>query len=82
MTRRDEAAPLTVEGVADSEIGVADVTVCGKVWGLYAILQEEGVTPFLCPKIRPIYCGQLYCQPGPSIFRPSQLTCVLDRGPF
>ena len=46
MTRRDEDAPLTVEGVAYRELGVAAVTVGGKVWGTEAIPQEEGVTPF------------------------------------
>ena len=30
MTRRDEAAPLTVKGVADCELGIAAITVCGK----------------------------------------------------
>ena len=31
---RDEASPLTVKGVADRELGVEAVTVCGKVWGI------------------------------------------------
>ena len=34
MTRRDEAAPLSVEGISYGEIGVAAVAVLGGVWGL------------------------------------------------
>ena len=34
MTRCDEAVPLTIEGVADLEFGVAAVTVMGEVWGI------------------------------------------------
>ena len=34
VTRRDEGDPITFKGVAYSEIGVAAVTVCGKVWGI------------------------------------------------
>ena len=81
VTRRDKAAPITVEGVADREIGIAAVTVCGKVWGIYAVPQEEGVTPFLCPQPRFIYCGRLNCQPGPGLCCLSQSTCALDRVP-
>ena len=71
LMHRDESAPLTVKGVADRELGMAAVTVCGKVWGIYAIPQEEGVTPFLCPQIRPIYFGRLHFQSGPCLFFPS-----------
>ena len=82
MTCRDEASPLAVEGVADCEFVVADITVCGKVWGIKSIPKEEGVTLFLRPQIRPIYCGRLHLQPVPGLFRPLQSTCALDRGPF
>ena len=34
VTRRDEAAPLTVKGMDELELGMAAVTVCGKVWGI------------------------------------------------
>ena len=34
MTRRDEAAPLSVEGVENCKFGVAAVAVFGKVWGI------------------------------------------------
>ena len=34
VTRRDEATPLAVEGVADQESGVAAVAVFGEVWGI------------------------------------------------
>ena len=55
VTRRDKADPLTVKGVADRELGMAYFTVCGKVWGLYTVPQEEGATPLLYPQPRPIY---------------------------
>ena len=32
----------------------------------------------LCHQLRPIDCGRMYCQPGPSLFRSSQSTCVDD----
>ena len=78
----DEADLFTVNGVTDQELGLAAVTVCGEVWELEDIPYEEGVTPFLCPQIRPIDCGWLHCQPGPGFCHSSQLTCVLDRGSF
>ena len=34
MTRRDEAAPLSVKGVANSKFGLASVTVFGEVRGI------------------------------------------------
>ena len=34
MTRRDEATPLAVKGVANVNVGVAAVAVFGEVWGL------------------------------------------------
>ena len=74
VTLCDEAAHLTVEGVADCDLGVAAVTVCGKFWGLYAIAQKEDVTPFLYPQIHPIYCGLLHCQICPGLCRSSQST--------
>ena len=82
MTRRDNSAPLSVKGVAGCEFGVAAVAVCGKVRGVYAIPQEEGVTSLLCPQISPIDCGRLHRQPGPGICCLSQLTCALDRAPI
>ena len=47
MTRRDEAALFAVKGVTYGELGLAAIAVCREVWGLEAIPQEEGVTPFL-----------------------------------
>ena len=47
MTRRDESAPLAFKGMSDFKFGVAVVAVFGKIWGIYAIPQEEVVTPFL-----------------------------------
>ena len=38
VTRRDEATPLSVEGVANGKPGVAAVAVFGEVWGLEAIV--------------------------------------------
>ena len=32
VTRREKDAPLTGKGVADRELGVLAVTVCGKVY--------------------------------------------------
>ena len=34
VTRRDKATPISVEGMAYGEIGVAAVTLFGEVWGL------------------------------------------------
>ena len=34
MTRRDEATPIAVEGVANGKFGVSAVTLFGEVWGL------------------------------------------------
>ena len=34
VTRRDKASPLVVKGMEYGEIGVADVSVFGGVWGL------------------------------------------------
>ena len=34
ITRRDETTPLSIKGVADSEFGVAAVTVMGEVCGV------------------------------------------------
>ena len=34
VTRRDKASPLVVKGMEYGEIGVADVSVFGEVWGL------------------------------------------------
>ena len=60
MTRRDEATPLAVEGVANGKLGVAAVAVLGEVWGLKAIAQEGGIAPFLRygldPPDLPKYC--------------------------
>ena len=56
MTRSDEATPLAIKGVAYEESGIAAVLVFGEVWGLEAIAQEGGISPFLRSQIRPIYC--------------------------
>ena len=37
MTSRDKAAPLAFEGLTNGEFGVADVTIIGKVWGIYVV---------------------------------------------
>ena len=68
MTRRDKAALFAVKGVNDRELDLAAVAVCREVCGLESILQEEGVTPFLCPQLRLIYCVQLNCQAGPGLY--------------
>ena len=47
MARRDEATPLAVEGVADGLPGIVAVAVFGEVWGIDAIAQEGGISPFL-----------------------------------
>ena len=56
VTRRDEATPLAVKGVADGKPGVAAATVFGEVWGLEAIAQEGGISPFLRSQLSPIDC--------------------------
>ena len=47
VTHRDKATPRAVEGVENGKLGVAAVTVFREVWGLKAIAQEGGITPFL-----------------------------------
>ena len=59
VTRRGEAALFAVKGVTDRELGLAAVAVCREVWGINAIPQEEDVTTFLCPQLRPIDLGRL-----------------------
>ena len=49
VTRRDKAALFEVKGVTDRKPRLAPVAVLGKVWGLQAIPQKEGVAPFLGP---------------------------------
>ena len=68
MTCRNKAAPLAIKVVTNGEFGVAAVTVFGEVWGIYAVSQEEGITPFLRPKLLPVHRGRLHRQPGPGIF--------------
>ena len=69
MTRRDKASPLAVEGMVDCKFGVAAVAIFGKVWGIEDIPQEEGISPFLRPQLRPVHCGRLYHHPGPVLCR-------------
>ena len=49
VTRREEATLFAVKGVTDQEQCLTPVTVLGKVWGIQAIPQKEGVTSFLAP---------------------------------
>ena len=74
MTRRDEATPLAVKGVANGKLGVAAVAVFGEVWGLEYIAQEGGISPFLLSQLSPVDCRRLHRQLGPSFRRPSQWT--------
>ena len=74
MTRRDEATPLSVEGVTDGKQGLAAVAVFGGVWGLEAIAQEGGISPFLRSQLSPVDCRRLHRLPGPRFRRPSQST--------
>ena len=67
VTRRDEATSLAVKGVADRKLGVAAVAVFGEVWGIEAIAQEGGISPFLRSQLSPIDCRRLYRQPSPSL---------------
>ena len=76
MTSRDEAALFTVKDVTDRELRLAAITVCWEFQEFKAIPQEEGIAPFLCPKIFPIDCGRLHCQPGPVLCCSSQLICL------
>ena len=55
ISRRDEAAPLAVKGVADCKFAIAAVTLIGKVWVIYVIPQERSITQFLRPQLCPIY---------------------------
>ena len=82
VTRRDEAALFSVKGVTDGKLCLTSVTIRGKVRGIQAIIQEEGVAPFLGPQIRPIDCGRLHCKPGPGLCRSLQATYVQDWGPL
>ena len=74
VTRRYEATPLAIKGVAYGEFGIAAFTVFGEVWGIEAIAQEGDISPFLRSQLRPIYCSQLHRQPGPSLCCPLQST--------
>ena len=47
VTRRDKAAWISVKSTTDEKIGFAAVEVMTEVWGIYAIYQEEGISPFL-----------------------------------
>ena len=82
MTRRDVSTLFTVKGVTDGKLCLSSVIVRGKVRGLQAIPQEEGVAPFLGPQLRPIDCGRLHCKTGPGICRSLQATCVQDWDPL
>ena len=80
VTRRGKASLLVVKGMVDGKSGVAAVAVMREFWGLYAILQPEGISPFLRTKFRPIYRGRLHFQPCPRLSRLSQSMCALGRG--
>ena len=56
VTRRDEATPLAVEGVANGKPGVAAAVVFMEVWGIEAIAQEGGISPFLRSHLSPVDC--------------------------
>ena len=71
VTRREKVAPLTVKGITDGKSGVTAVTVMREVWELYAISQEEVISPFLHTQFRPIYCGRLHPQLCPCLRRSS-----------
>ena len=70
VTRRDKATPLAVEGVANGNFGVAAVTVFGEVWGLKAIAQEGGITPFLCSQFGPVDCRRMHRHKSPGFSFP------------
>ena len=57
VARRDKAAFFAVKGVTDRELSLTPVTVLGKVRGLQAIPQKEGIAPFLGPQLLPVDCG-------------------------
>ena len=81
MTRCDKSAPLTIKGASYIKVVVAYVTVVGEVWELYAISQEEGISPFLCTQFCPVYRGRLHQQPGPCLSCTLHLSCNLDWAP-
>ena len=60
MTLRYNASPLTIEGAANRKVCVAAVTLMVEVWGIWAILQEEGILSFLRTQFYPLYPGRLY----------------------
>ena len=82
VTRRDKAALFTVKGVTDGKPRLAPVTILRKFWGLHTIPQEEGVTPFLPPQLRPVDCGRQHHEPGPGLCRSLHSTCLHYRGPL
>ena len=47
VTQHDKTDLLSVKGIADGKSGFAFVAVMREVWWFYAILQEEGLSPFL-----------------------------------
>ena len=82
VTLRDEAALLAVKCVTDRKMRLSLVAVLGKVWGLQAIPQKEGVAPFLGPQLRPIDCGRRNREPGPGLCRSSHTMCLQYRDPL
>ena len=82
MTRRDESALFAVKGVTGQKPRLAPVAVLGKVWGLQAIPQKEGVAPLLSPQLRPIDCRWKYCDPVPGLCPSSHMTWLQYRGPL
>ena len=76
VMRCDKASLFTVKGVTDGKPRLAPVVILRKVWGLQPIPQEEGVTPFLAPQLRPVDCGRQHRELVPSLCRSLHSTCL------
>ena len=79
MTRCDEAALFAVKGVTDQEPILTHVTILGKVRGLQATLQKEGIAPFMHPQLCSVDCRWQHHESGPSLCRSLQATCMQYR---
>ena len=82
VTRRGKAALFSAKGLTDQEPSLTPVTILGKVWGFQAIPQKESIVPFLGPHLRTVDCGRQHHEPGPSLFRSLQATCVQYQPPL
>ena len=69
VMRRYKTAPISVEGMVNLEAGVVFVSEFREIWGIWSILQEEDISPFLRIQFCIIYHLCLHCYPCPRLSR-------------